>query len=161
MDEPRRALRPQGTGWMSGTLVATSSLIFGGCGDRNHPTPPAATASAFPSSSSGEDAAPSPFPARARVKTSHCDTPRFGGPAATFASRAAFEPRGCPLGCQPKPETQRLAWGLLPVVHFLSIDDGLRNVFPSFNLTCYKLKKKSPSVGEEGGAVSSPLANPL
>lgn len=90
------------------------------------------------------------LPSPGSCKTSHCDTPRFGGPAATFASRAAFEPRGCPLGRQPKPETQRLAPGLLPVVHFLSIYDGLRNVFPSFNLTCYKLKKKKPFCGGGG-----------
>lgn len=90
------------------------------------------------------------LPSPGSCKTSHCDTPRFGGPAATHASRAAFEPRGCPLGCQPKPETQRFARGLLPVVHFLSIDDGLRNVFPSFNLTCYKLKKKKPFCGGGG-----------
>lgn len=99
------------------------------------------------------------LPSPGSCKTSHCDTPRFGGPAGTLASRAAFEPRGCPLRCQPKPKTQRLARGLLTVVHFPSIYNGLRNAFPRFNLTCYKLK--SPSVGEEGGAVSSPLANPL
>lgn len=73
---------------------------------------------------------------RPRTVTPAC----FRGRTRTPCVPNCLRPPQLPPRCQPRSKPQRLAWGLPPLVHFMSIYNGLCNMLPSFNLTCYKLK---------------------
>lgn len=123
-----------------GTASLPSSPGLGGTHPSSgHLTPLAAPASTFPGSWRSRCSVS--LPTWSSRRTSHCDSRSFRRPYShPSCPKQPSKPPAARRGVSRDRNPSDFARGLPTVVHFMSIYNGLCNMFPSFNLTCYKLK---------------------